>query len=176
MKVRLKPMLPYLALLAGAGFLYHDTVRFAALGRPGQLGPDFWPRAVLVLLMLVCAFEIVRIALASATAPAAERAPAAHEEEQGPRYPWLLAAGIGLTVLYVPGMQVLGFFVATVLYLAGFMLVGRYRRPGVIAASSLIGSLAFVFVFMKIVYVSLPLGMGPFLTVSTALMAMLGIH
>jgi len=176
MKVRLKPMLPYLALLAGAGFLYHDTARFAVLGRPGQLGPDFWPRAVLVLLMLVCAFEIVRMALAVEPAPDAQPAPAAHEEEQGPRYPGLLAAGIGLTVLYVPGMQVLGFFIATTLYLAGFMLVGRYRRPGVIAASSLLGSLAFVFVFMKVVYVSLPLGMGPFQTVSTALMAILGIH
>jgi len=176
MKVRLKPMLPYLALLAGAGFLYHDTARFAALGRPGQLGPDFWPRAVLVLLMLVCAFEIVRLALAGGIAPAAQPAPAAHEEGESPRYPRLLAAGIGITVLYVPGMQVLGFFVATALYLAGFMLVGRYRRPGVIAASSLLGSLAFVFVFMKIVYVSLPLGIGPFLTVSTGLMAMLGIH
>jgi hypothetical protein len=178
MKLRFKPMLPYLALLAGAGFLYHDTTRFAALGRPGQLGPDFWPRAVLVLLMLVCAFEMVRIALASeAAAPAAaQESPPEREEEEGPRYPLLLAAGIVLTILYVPGMQVLGFFVATALYLAGFMLVGRYRRFGVIAASSVIGSLAFVFVFMKIVYVSLPLGVGPFLTVSTWLMAMLGIH
>ncbi|HXS54050.1 MAG TPA: tripartite tricarboxylate transporter TctB family protein [Usitatibacter sp.] len=177
MKLRFKPMLPYLALLAGAGFLYHDTTRFAALGRPGQLGPDFWPRAVLVLLMLVCAFEMVRLALASEAAPQAQpKAPAAHEEEDGPRYPLLLASGIGITILYVPGMQVLGFFIATALYLAGFMLVGRYRRAGVIAASSLIGSLAFVFVFMKVVYVSLPLGVGPFQTVSTWLMAMLGIH
>ena len=60
--------------------------------------------------------------------------------------------------------------------LAAFMLVGRYRRPGVIVASSVVGSLAFVFVFMKIVYVSLPLGVGPFRSVSTWLMAMLGIH
>lgn len=176
MMARLKPMLPYLALLAGAGFLYHRTAIFAALGRPGELGPDFWPRAVLTLLMLVCGFEIVRLALAGgAPPPAAAPPPKAHEEE-GPRHPWLLAAGIGLTILYVPAMQLLGFFLATILYLAGFMLVGRYRRYGVIAASSVLGSLAFVFVFMKVVYVSLPLGVGPFLRVSTWLMAMLGIH
>jgi putative tricarboxylic transport membrane protein len=42
--------------------------------------------------------------------------------------------------------------------MALFMWVGRYRRPGVIVATSLIGSLAFMFMFMKIVYVSLPLG------------------
>ena len=177
MKARVKPMLPYLALLAGAGFLYHHTETFAALGRPGQLGPDFWPRAVLVLLMLVCAFEVARLALAGGAARAAAAKPAQRaEEEEAPRYPWLLVAGIVLTILYVPGMELLGFFVATALYLAGFMLVGRYRRPGVIAASSVLGSLAFVFVFMKIVYVSLPLGVGPFLRVSTWLMAMLRIH
>lgn len=176
MRQRLKPMLPYAALFAGAVFLFHRTAKFASLGRPGQLGPDFWPRAVLTLLMIVCAFQIGRLALAGAGAVRTAAPPKAHEEEEGERYPWLLAAGIGITILYVPGMQLLGFFVATVLYLAGFMLVGRYRRPGVIAASSILGSLAFVFVFMKVVYVSLPLGAGPFLHVSTWLMAMLGIH
>ena len=177
MMARLKPMLPYAALLAGAAFLFHDTARFAALGRPGQLGPDFWPRAVLVLLMLVCAFQIARLALVAGIA-AAPQAKSLHEQEQeeGPRYPGLLAGGIVLTIVYVPAMEYLGFFLATALYLAGFMLVGRYRRAGVIAASSVLGSLAFVFVFMKIVYVSLPLGVGPFLQVSTALLALLGIH
>jgi hypothetical protein len=182
MKGRWKSVLPYAALLAGAAFLYSRTAVFAALGRPGQLGPDFWPRAVLILLMLVCAFEIARVAFsregaAAVEEPAAKAADAAAgAEAEGERYPWLLAAGIGITVLYVPGMQVLGFFLATALYLAGFMLVGRYRRPVVIAACSVLGSLAFVFVFMKIVYVSLPLGVGPFQTVSTWLMAMLGIR
>jgi putative tricarboxylic transport membrane protein len=81
-----------------------------------------------------------------------------------------------ITALYVPGMDYLGFFLATVAYLAAFMAVGRYRRWGVVAATSVLGSLAFVYVFMKVVYVSLPLGVGPFRDVSTALMSVLGIH
>jgi hypothetical protein len=173
---RIKAVLPYVAVLAGAAFLYGNTASFAALGRPGQLGPDFWPKAVLVLLMVTCAIEIVRLALVPARLRVAPAAPADGDEEAGPRFPLLLGAGIGLTILYVPGMQVLGFFLATVAYLAAFMLVGRYRRYGVVAVTSVLGSLAFVFVFMKIVYVSLPLGVGPFQWVSTALMALLGIH
>ena len=170
-------MLPYAALASGAAYLYHHAAAFAALGRPGQLGPDFWPKAVLVLPMATCAIEIVRVALAPAKPHgAAARAKEAHEEEESPRFPLLLAGGIGLTILYVPAMQLLGFFLATVAYLAAFMLVGRYRRYGVIATTSVLGSLAFVFVFMKVVYVSLPLGVGPFESVSTALMALLGIH
>jgi putative tricarboxylic transport membrane protein len=174
---RARAIVPYAAVLAIAAFLFTRTASFAALGRPGQLGPDFWPKAVLVLLMVTCAIEIVRVALVPATEPGAiARAKQPEAEEEEPRFPLLLGAGIVLTMLYVPGMQVLGFFLATVLYLAAFMLVGRYRRYGVIAVTSIVGSLLFVFVFMKIVYVSLPLGMGPFQSLSTALMALLGIR
>ena len=177
MKGRLVPVLPYAALLAGAGFLFERSASFAALGRPGQLGPDFWPRAVLVLLMVTCALEIARLLIAAPRVRDADAKSKREEEEaQMPRYPMLLGGGIALTILYVPGMQVVGFFIATVLYLAAFMWVGRYRRPGVIAVTSVVGSLAFVFVFMKVVYVSLPLGVGPFQWVSTRLMSLLGIH
>ncbi|HEX3099123.1 MAG TPA: tripartite tricarboxylate transporter TctB family protein [Usitatibacter sp.] len=167
-----KAILPYAGLLAAAAYLYHDAGSFAAAAKVGQLGPDFWPRAVLVLLMIVCAIEIGRHALSAAVAPAAEAAAA----DEGPRFPRLLAAGMLITALYVPGMDYLGFFLATVAYLAAFMVVGRYRRWGVIATTSIVGSLAFVYVFMKVVYVSLPLGVGPFREVSTALMSILGIH
>jgi len=177
MNARAKAIVPYAAMLAIAAFLYGRTASFAALGRPGQLGPDFWPKAVLVLLMATCVIEIVRVAFASAPKPGAiARAKQPDAGEEGPRFPLLLGAGILLTALYVPAMQVLGFFLATVIYLAAFMVVGRYRRYGVVAVTSIVGSLAFVFVFMKIVYVSLPIGVGPFQSVSTALMALLGIH
>ena len=178
---RLKAALPYAVLLLGAAWLYRDAGHFAYSARPGELGPDFWPRAVLVLLMAVCAIEGARRVFPTGRAAAsAEGAPgrpepkAAHEEAG--RNPLRLAAGIGLAVLYVPGMQVLGFFLATALFLALFMAVGRYRRAGVIATTSVLGSLAFVYVFMKIVYVSLPLGVGPFRHVSVWLLAVLGIH
>ncbi len=173
---RLRGLLPYVALLLGAAYLYHDAGRFAAAGRAGELGPDFWPRAVLVLLMLVCAWEIVRGALFAKAQP--DSAPGAHAkaQEEDARYPWLLAGGIAVTVLYVLALEVLGFFVCTALFLALFMYIGRYRRGWIIAASSILGSLAFVYVFMKVVYVSLPLGVGPFKQVSVWIFAAFGIH
>jgi putative tricarboxylic transport membrane protein len=164
-KERLRLVAPYAALAAGAAYLYHDTARFASLGRPGQLGPDFWPRAVLILLLVVCAIQIGRRLLESPGADA-----------EGERDWRLLAGGIGLTILYVPGIAYLGFFLATALFLAAFMWVGRFRRPKIVAAASVLGSLTFVFVFMKVVYVSLPLGVGPFRTLSAWIMAALGIH
>ena len=179
MSGKLKAIALYAALFACAVYLYRDAGAFASAARPGQLGPDFWPRAVLALLMIVCACEIVRRAvfdrmkrLTSSEAVQPDDArPDALE-----RFPLRLAAGIVLTIAYVAALDWLGFFVATALYLALFMRVGRYRRKRVIAMASVFGSLAFVYVFMKIVYVSLPLGAGPFKTLSVWILAMLGVR
>ena len=178
---KLKGSLPYAALLVGAAYLYLNAGQFQYAARPGELGPDVWPRAILVLLMGVCAWEVLRRLLFGGAAAAAHRPPdtgadAGEDVDEAPRHAHLLYGGIGLTVGYVLGMGTLGFFLATALYLALFMWVGRYRRHGVIAATSILGSLAFVFVFMKIVYVSLPLGVGPFKQLSVLILAALGIH
>lgn len=177
MMEKLKGSLPYAALLVGAAYLYYTAGHFDYAHRPGELGPDVWPRAILVLLMGVCAWEVLRRLLFGGAAVAQPPAQGTGEDSQEePRHAHLLVGGIALTVLYVLGMGTLGFFLATVLYLALFMLVGRYRRYGVIVATSVIGSLAFVYTFMKIVYVSLPLGVGPFKQVSVWILAALGIH
>lgn len=178
---KLKGSLPYAALLLGAAYLYRSAGHFQYAARPGEIGPDVWPRAILVLLMGVCAWELLRrmffTGAAAAPAPAPDPgAGAGDAAEVGTRHAQLLVGGIVLTVLYVLGMGTLGFFLATMLYLALFMLVGRYRRYRVIAATSILGSLGFVYVFMKIVYVSLPLGAGPFKQLSILILAALGIH
>jgi putative tricarboxylic transport membrane protein len=173
---RLREIVPYAVLLAVAAFLYAQTGAMAAFSRPGQLGPDAWPKAILALLVFVCVFEVARRLWSWRSARAQAKREAVAAEPQAPRYPWLLAAGVAITILYVPALSVLGFFLSTVIYLAAFMRIGRYRSIRVIAACSVLGSLAFVFVFMKIVYVSLPLGMGPFRAFSAWLLAVLGIH
>lgn len=178
---KLRAALPYAAVLGAAAFLYADSGTFAMLGREGNLGPAFWPRAVLVLLMIVCAAEVVRVAFfyrpeSAAPVPHSAAPLPNADEEDGVRYPALLFGGIAITVTYVPAIEGLGFFLATILYLAAFMWIGRFRRPLVIAITSVAGTIAFVYVFMKIVYVSLPLGMGPFRQFSAWVLAALGVH
>lgn len=174
---KLKAAAPYAALLAGAAYLFRDASHFAYSPRPGELGPDFWPKAVLVLLMLACGWELVTRVVARPRAPRVSASPdAGAASDAQERYPRLLAAGAVATLGYVLILPQAGFFVSTALYLALFMLIGRYRRYGVIAATSVAGSLAFIFVFMRIVYVSLPLGVGPFQKLSVWILAMLGIR
>lgn len=176
---RLKALAPYALLLGAAVYLYRAAGAFASVARPGELGPDVWPRAVLGILMIVCVCAIVRRALFPRVAtPVAPEAPpvdvaAAPAAE---RFRLRLAIGIALTIAYVLALDTLGFFVATALYLALFMVIGRYLRGRVIVPSAVLGSLAFVFVFMKVVYVSLPLGVGPFKALSVWILALIGVR
>jgi putative tricarboxylic transport membrane protein len=184
---QLRKSAPYLVVLAVAGYLFFLASRIEFVAPGGRIGPAAWPRAILLLAMATCAYEIVktwffgrkRRDLAGVLQSLVEAAPAnaALAPEQDERtYPHLLWIGIALTVLYVVLIETLGFFLCTFVYLAAFMFAGRYRRPGVVLATSLAGSLVFMFVFMKIVYVSLPLGQGAFAEITFFLMRLMGIR
>lgn len=182
-----KKIVPYGIVLAAAAGLYVAAGQFDFTARPGRLGPDVWPRAILLLTMLTCAFEIVKLVVRRKSAEEVEglleliqeESAEAHvydaPEEAPAAYLHLLLAGIGLTVAYVYLIDKLGFFLDTLAFMLLFMLIGRYRKLKVAIAVALIGSLTFMFVFMKIVYVSLPIGVAPFSAVSLALMQLMGI-
>jgi putative tricarboxylic transport membrane protein len=184
---QLRRTAPYLVVLAIAGYLFSLANRIDFVAPGGRIGPGAWPKAILLLAIATCAYEIVKTwffarkkrDLTGVLQSIVEAAPA--EAALGPEqdektYPHLLWIGIAITVAYVVLIETLGFFLCTFLYLAAFMFVGRYRRPGVVLVTSLAGSLVFMFVFMKIVYVSLPLGQGPFAEITFLLMRLMGIR
>jgi putative tricarboxylic transport membrane protein len=177
---------PYALVGAGAGYLYYVAAQVQYQARPGTLGPDFWPKLILGLVIAACAYEIVKIVVAGRAtqvegvlggmiedvAPDAPGSP----DAPPPRRPLLLLGGIGLTVGYVALVEYLGFFAATVVYLASFIVLAGYRRWWVVAAVSVLGTLLIVFFFMRVVYISLPLGQGAFQQLTLWLMQVLGIR
>ncbi|HSO05831.1 MAG TPA: tripartite tricarboxylate transporter TctB family protein [Pelomicrobium sp.] len=176
---RLKRALPYAVLLAVAGYLWYAAGRIEYFAPAGRIGPDAWPRIIILLLALTCAYGVVQ-ALRGRTRPAQADAivdASAGDEAQEPeeKHPLLLLLGIGATIAYVASVKTLGFFIATVIYLFAFMVIGRYRNWLVITIMSLGGSLLLVFFFMKVVYVSLPIGEEPFSAVTLFLMKVMGI-
>jgi hypothetical protein len=181
---RLARAAPYALLLAIAGGLYVQAAHIEYVGPEGRIGPDFWPRAILTLLAMVCAYELAKsllVAGAHSTGGMLQHlmdtaaGPGAAEPRSRPSLA-RLALGIGATLAYVLLVDVLGFFVSTAAFLFAFILIGGYRRAGVAAACALAGSLAMVVVFMKLVYISLPLGAGPFRALSIGLLALLGVR
>jgi ABC-type Na+ efflux pump permease subunit len=182
MNSRLKKILPYALVLVATVYLYYLASNIQSASGDGRIGPDFWPKIILLLLGATCAYEIVKNLLFDkpravegmlSTLTAGSGMEDAADE--GQNYPYLLAAGIGLTVIYVLSIGYLGFFLATTLYMALFIYFGHYRRLGVIAAASLLGTLVLMFVFLRIVYVSLPIGVGPFASISRAILQLMGV-
>ena len=183
MPSRLRKTLPYLVVLAITLGLFIMARRIDFVAPGGRIGPDFWPKAILGLATLTCVYQILRTlfwgdeGVTGVLESIIEETPAEPAPpEPEVRYPWLIAGGIALTVGYVLAIEYLGFFLSTFVFLAGFAWIGRYRRPVVVFLCALIGSLVFMYVFMKVVYVSLPLGQGPFAEVTFALMRLMGIR
>jgi putative tricarboxylic transport membrane protein len=179
---------PYAALLAVTAWLYAVAARIEYTASEQRIGPDFWPKAILALLGLLCAYEITKNlffggprSVSGVLQSLMEKADESRAEDvrdaSGAPPSWTrLGAGAGATLAYVLLVEWLGFFLATAAFLSGFILIGEYRRWGVALAAGVAGSLAMVVVFMKIVYVSLPLGAGPFRALSLALLAALGVR
>jgi len=185
---RLARILPYAIVGAVACYLFYIAMNFEFHRRAGTLGPDFWPKAILALLIATCVYEIGKRLLSKT--PDVEvggvleeivgESAETHADMGGTAavesHPWLLLAGMALTAFYVFIIQSLGFFLATAPYLALFMVLGGYRRLVVMAVTSVLGTLLMLFFFMKVVYVSLPIGEAPFSAVTLFLMQVMGIR
>jgi putative tricarboxylic transport membrane protein len=180
---RLQRAAPYIVLQICVMYFYYQSTQLDFVAPAGRIGPDAWPKMILLLMSAACVYEIVKNLLLSKSFSAAgllEKLIANADDGTGsakqPNYTLRLWAGICLTIVYILTIDILGFFIASSSYLALFMVVGRYYRWRVIASTSVLGSLVIMFIFMKIVYVSLPLGTGPFLALSTALLSVMGVH
>jgi putative tricarboxylic transport membrane protein len=171
-----KRIIPYVIILLVSLYFYYLAGQFRFSAKPGNLGPDFWPKLLLGLTMVACLYEIIKTAVFLKIAPSKEAAGegSAKAESKKKTYPGLLVIGIVMTVAYAYFVTTLGFIICTFLYFALFMIVGRYRKPWAIMANSVVGTLVLVVIFMKIVYVSLPPGQEPFSVVTFFVLSLMG--
>ena len=139
--------------------LYPGTWGLDAVAR-GPLGPGFWPRLALIGLALACLAKLV----------AEWRQKSAGESVSRPPFSGVkLAGGIGAVVLYVLLAPFLGFAIVSVLFIAAFMALCGTRSIVALVASALIGTVSLLYVFVKLVYLPLPKGDGPFEALTLAL-------
>jgi hypothetical protein len=171
---KIRRIIPYAFVLIASAYFYVLAGRFEFTVKAGNLGPDFWPKLLLGLTMAVCLYEIAKTAF-FCRVTASENGIDREKEATPKTYPGLLVIGTVLTVAYVYFVSILGFILCTFLYIVLFIIVGRYRKPWVITANGIVGTVLVVFIFMKAVYVSLPLGQGPFRQFSLLIMNMFGI-
>ena len=178
---RLRPLVPYLAMLVAAGLLYWSATRID-VDTGGRISPAAWPKAIIVMLALLCVYEVARRLLSSSghgpaglVSTAAPEAAGVASETPQREYPGRLWGAIGLVTAYTVSAPWIGFFVSTALFLSVFPWVAGLRRPWLSAILGLAGSFTLVVVFMRIAYISLPLGEGPFKALSIALLRAIGV-
>jgi len=175
---RYREIFPYLIVLGIAVWLYYvaDHIVYAAI--PDQMGPDRWPKMITAALAIVSGFEILRRFLTSAPA---ELAPKIEEADDGLIHPKQIHIGmvlgaIAATIGYLLALERFGFAFSTVVYASCLMWLGGFRRLLVVVPCACALTVLFTFIFMRLIFVALPLGQGPFEKLSLALMSLVGVH
>ena len=175
---RLAAVSAYLLILAAAVFFYGmaDRIRFDRV--PGRIGPDLWPKIILILTILACIWRAVAAfffeGAVNHPSPAVERPPEPGEIDEEEIYPLRVWAAIIGALVYVWAISITGFFISTFAFLCFIIFVAGFRRPLAVLLLAAAGSLFFMTIFVRVVYVSLPLGIPPFDLVSIALLKLLG--
>jgi len=163
-------LVPELVLAVVAACLFVLARNFQYEPQPDQLGPGFWPQ-LLCAGIFVCALARVAQKLRARPVPAATK-----KDGEEDHFRWRrLALALALVVGYVLGTVYLGYILATTLFFVSFVWLGGQRR-WYVAPLGLAISLAFAFVFLKIVYVSLPSGVGIFDQLSVLIYQLIGVY
>lgn len=179
MKSRVSAALPYVLLLVVSLVLWRFANHIDVSARPGQLGPDFWPKVAIGLMAVVSLIELARAVVSpnhreahGITDQLESAEPLPDADEAGDRSLPLLLGGMAMCGGYALSLGIIGFPLATFLFLAGFMYLGRFRRHAMIWTSSLIGAAVLSVLFLKVVYVSLPRGIAPFDTITDLIVSL----
>lgn len=172
-------ILPYVLIMGAAVGLYYVADHIVYTAIPNQIGPDRWPKIIIGLLFFVCGFEIVRRLVAGE--PARDVASEAVELDASFAMPHTTQPGrvigtIIVTVAYLFMLDFCGFFSSTIVYSACLMWLGGLHKPTIFIPVAVGLSFLFTFIFMKLIFVALPLGLGPFEKVSLTVMNLVGVH
>jgi putative tricarboxylic transport membrane protein len=183
---------PFLMVFGVGVWLWTVANDFAISTTLGRAGPDLWPKMVLVLLIGAALWGLVDAALrakhggdtsiliTNATRSAGHEEDARQELEGdaggAQKRPIFAILGIASMLGYVAVIPYLGFVISTFLLLLAIMMFAGYEKVPRAVIISGIGALVFFAVFQRLVYVSLPMGAGPFKELTLALMALLGVR
>jgi putative tricarboxylic transport membrane protein len=172
----LREIVPELVFLAGAVYLFVLAGDFTSRQQPGPLGPAFWPRLAAIGLAVTLLVRIVQC-VREHRRPVVRRV-GEFDEIEAERAPvhWRSAAiAMGLALGYVIATMYLGYMLATIAFLAAFVRLGAQRRWPV-PVVAVVGGLALTYLFVGVVYVSVPTGVGVFDTVTVAVYELVGIQ
>lgn len=172
--------LPEVAVLCLCVALWFPTNEFtSSVGGPG---PALYPRALIALLAVAMVVRLVQQVRENraGTVPVPLDSEAPPEEgaeldaELIDNHRVLLV--IGFSILYVFSTLFLGWLIATFVFTIVFLAMAGKRNPLFVLPTALVFAFGFTYVFVKIVYISLPTGSGIFDVITVRLFELMGIY
>jgi len=136
-------------------YLYFLAGRLDDAPIPGQLGPYFWPRAILILLMVSCGIKGIEILASRKEAETAGEASSPLPPVQIPKLVALIAMVIGVVL----AMDKIGFLLSNFFFLLVFLHLTGLRHKFLLLLISAGGTVVLIYLFVKVVYLPLPKGM-----------------
>ncbi|MBM3352331.1 MAG: tripartite tricarboxylate transporter TctB family protein [Betaproteobacteria bacterium] len=163
-----------LAVAVAAGvfsaFYLAPGVDTASMTR-GPLGPVVWPKAMLACLLASAAVVfLVRLwQFAKGVPDDVDGGKGEYHEGRG-------AAAIAVLLAYAWALPIAGFAFSTAVFIAAVLLLGGVRRPRTVVLTAGIGTVALLYVFVKVSLMPLDRGKGAFETATITLYRLLGIY
>ncbi len=171
-----RELIPEMGIGLVALYLWYVAGRFEFVGEPGQLGPGFWPRMAAIGLMIAVVVRMVQT-VRDRNRPIVHVVTEFDEyEDEETELHWSrLGIALVLTVGYVIATMFIGYVLATAIFLALFIWIGGQRK-WYVPLVAVVAALLFTYVFIGVVYVSLPTGVGIFDTITVGLYNLLGFQ
>lgn len=135
-----------------AAYFYFLAGKIDAPPSPEQLGAAFWPKMILIFLMVSCGIKAGEFLIARRKAGAATGGPLPEVDTLK------LAAMIAMVIAAVYSMDFIGFPLANFLFLLLFMRLAGLRKKLILFLTSVLGTVFLLYLFVKIVYLPLPKG------------------
>jgi len=134
-------------MVIGSLLLFFHSSSFPPPLQPNVPGPSFFPRIILAFSVLLCLLLLIQNLIGSRKRPAGE-------------FTWhgrSIIMAIGSAALYLILMPILGYIVASFLYLA-VLLIGRIRTWPKILLASFCTTLLMYLMFEILIKIDLPKG------------------
>ena len=169
-------LLPEVGIGLAAIYLWFVAGNFQNQGDPGQLGPGFWPRMAAIGLLAAVLVRIVQT-IRDRNRPIVHVVSEFDEyaEDDIPLSWSRFSIGLALAVGYVIATLFIGYLFASAIFLTAFIWIGGQRK-WYVPLVGIGGALVFVYVFIGVVFVALPTGVGIFDTITVAIYGLLGIQ
>ncbi|MBW2309104.1 MAG: tripartite tricarboxylate transporter TctB family protein [Deltaproteobacteria bacterium] len=146
-----------------ACILLYVATTFTQLLFADQVGPAFWPKTILIAVIVLSGFLFIKnILIAQRDDKIVRKEDSAQEREGGIR----LVMAIILSLVYAFSVPYVGFLISIILFQVLFLLILKVKKALVLAFFPLSLTLILYIIFIKVLYIPLPRGTGVFLTFS----------